>query len=847
MNGGYSFYDNIWVRSRPKIPSFCSLKVPDGVAIGEQCEIAIRSLTCIPGHCKGGSVCELAGLEMVCKHCGHAATDADERCRLRSLEFEGRGLVNINKALGRLEWELSFRISTISRDGVVLFSGDRNSDFVEISINDRVLQAEFSLGGKPKLVRMENERKNRVNDGEWHTVRVAYYDRHLTILLDECDAFTALHAHGSAPCAAQARIDLPAKCVDLSVPCYRFLDVYNGIFLGGRPTLSGKVEHGYTGCIANFTLNNELIDFSSLGDMDVRGTVNEGCKHRKDFCGEGACAAIAKCVNRWDGANCRCPHSSHHKGTCSAELASPHSRPLTLTDDESFVIYRPQEVSVPFTLSFEFRTSRSDTQVIVVEFEQRNTFYRVEVDDGLLRVWLGQSSVLVDAPELHTGHWARVEVEFREEEVKTTIDGIYVTTSKHSMFDMTLDQIYTGLAPSTGHPSRFEGCLRDLTLNGEPQAVSEKGKVSPVTLAYPFVHCRVSALLMDFVSPRITREDMIASAKMVSCLENCPPGKTPRCGDFAGFVGVNCERSAALQACPQGYWGKFPNCKKCVCPEGFETQCNKENGECNCPVLDPKTLKCVPVRDHCPSQIEYGIQWPTTAKGMTARQSCPTTQSGLATRACDAEGRWQDVNSFNCTRPEYGVMVSKYDVLNSVELLAMLHNATRGPDAIVGRNLDIARTALDRVLDAEMRLDHLEQNHLKDTWFTESLALTAGKIVAHEPPHSYLDLCSPLMRWISPTLCRNTTTSLTTDPMPFPECWSMWKTQLAHSMLYLLIRAALTAKLPLLSFSPTPINRSEWNSSLTRPLAGDILNVFSYMFVIPSSGVPDLPFGLFSP
>ncbi|KIH56925.1 hormone receptor domain protein, partial [Ancylostoma duodenale] len=370
-------------------------------------------------------------------------------------------------------------------------------------------------------------------------------------------------------------------------------------------------------------------------------------------------------------------------------LTSSHSRPLTLTDDESFVIYRPQDISVPFTLSFEFRTSRTDTQVIVVEFEQRNTFYRVEVDDGLLRVWLG----------------------------------------------------FAG-----------DTCLPVCSLPG-----------------------------------------ICASNGFCLTTNNT---RSYDCQCQNGFVGVNCERSAALQACPQGYWGKFPHCKKCICPEGFETQCNKENGECNCPkfqfplrgrciscecgygatslqcsidgqcqcsgqasgrrcdrckldrhVLDPKTLKCVPVRDHCPSQIEYGIQWPTTSKGMTARQSCPTTQSGLATRACDAEGRWQEVNPFNCTRPEYGVMVSKYDVLNSVELLAMLHNATRGPDAIVGRNLDIARTALDRVLDAEMRLDHLEQNHLKDTLFTESLALTAGKIAAHEPPHSYLDLVKKLAEY----------------------------------------------------------------------------------------------------
>ncbi|KAK5977141.1 Protocadherin wing polarity protein stan, partial [Trichostrongylus colubriformis] len=315
---------------------------------------------------------------MVCKHCGYSPTDVDERCRLRSLGFEGRGLVNINKVLSRLEWQLSFRVATIAHEGVLLFSGDRNSDFIEISIQDRLLRAEFSLGDQPKIVRMENERKNRLNDGEWHTVNIVYYDRRLTLSLDDCDAFVALHAHGATPCAAQARIDLPAKCVDLSVPCFRFLDVYNGIFLGGRPALSGKIEQGFSGCIANLTLNDDLMDFSSLADMDVRGLVSEGCPHRQDFCARGACSNSAKCVNRWNGANCRCPHSAHHNGSCSAEPSSPHRRPLSLTDEESFVIYRPHGISVPFTLSFEFRTSKTDMQIIVAEFEQRSTFVRLE-------------------------------------------------------------------------------------------------------------------------------------------------------------------------------------------------------------------------------------------------------------------------------------------------------------------------------------------------------------------------------------------------------------------------------------------------------------------------------------
>ncbi|VDL83850.1 unnamed protein product, partial [Nippostrongylus brasiliensis] len=285
---------------------------------GEKCDIPLNSLTCIPKYCKGGALCELQNRKMMCKHCGYGGTDVDERCRLRSLGFDGKGLVSLHHSLSRIEWQLSFRMATIAKEGVLLFSGDRSSDFIEISIQDRVLRAEFSLGNGSKVVRMENERRNRVNDGEWHTVHIIFYDRQLTLVLDECDAFVALHARGAAPCAAQAKIDLLAKCVDLSVPCFRFLDVYNGLFVGGRPALSGKVEEGFSGCIANLTLNEQLIEFSSLAEMDVRGSVVEGCANRKDFCADSPCSLEAKCVNRWNGANCRCPHSAHHTGTCSA-------------------------------------------------------------------------------------------------------------------------------------------------------------------------------------------------------------------------------------------------------------------------------------------------------------------------------------------------------------------------------------------------------------------------------------------------------------------------------------------------------------------------------------------------
>lgn len=39
-------------------------------------------------------------------------------------------------------------------------------------------RAEFSVGGETKgSIRMRDEKKNRMNDGEWHTVTVEYYER----------------------------------------------------------------------------------------------------------------------------------------------------------------------------------------------------------------------------------------------------------------------------------------------------------------------------------------------------------------------------------------------------------------------------------------------------------------------------------------------------------------------------------------------------------------------------------------------------------------------------------------------------------------------------------------------
>ncbi|PAV77156.1 hypothetical protein WR25_25563, partial [Diploscapter pachys] len=784
----------------------------------DRCETS-HALTCLPGYCSGSSNCALVekssdSSTMKCENCGYSREDSDERCRLRAVHFDGSGIINVNRDPSRIEWTIEFSIATISQNGVLMFSGNKKSDFVEVSLKNRIIEVEFSLGGKSKSIKMKNVRENHMNDGKWHNVKLEFYDKKLTASLDDCDTQASLFVANSH-CATQIRAELPAKCLDPTVPCFRFLDTNNGIFFGGRPSGVKHVEEGYEGCISNVTIDGEIIDLSTE-NVDRNTGVQDGCRPMQDYCrgGMSKCPRGRKCHSKWNGHICHCAHSTHDdKKECAAESLSPSSRPLSLMDEESFISLRlPPATSLPFHFSAEFRTSRDDIQLFVIEFEQRNVFYKLEISNGLLKSSLPSHSSFIDSPLVTLGHWFKIDVYFSSSQVVTTFDGIYKLEDFQiqpvDLPDVSVEMIYSGVAPSTGHPSRFEGCIRGIALNNEPLTVKEKSKVRTGCIV-------TNRCSLEGVCPRESRCHSIWDQhKCVchsgyisdSCVSACsvkgicgPDGTCIRSNNTRGYEcicanglrGANCERAAPEQICPLGYWGTFPDCRMCGCDaeRGYEQQCEQSTGECKCrkghfptpfgcvacecgygttsmecskegqceckgeamgrrcdrcrhsnEVLDPKSLKCFRVKDRCASEIDYGIQWPTTLKGSIARQSCPNGEIGLATRLCADTGKWVEVNSWNCTRHEYSIMVSKFDVLDSFELLDMLKNATKKDVYIRGKNQQIAAVALMKIIEKENVLKCHDKGHVKDSSFSPSLLECASKILQSESPSEYLRL-----------------------------------------------------------------------------------------------------------
>ncbi|KAH7724709.1 Cadherin domain containing protein [Aphelenchoides avenae] len=726
-----------------------------------------------------------------------------------------------------MEWHLTITFATITPTGVLLYSGEprkeNNRDFFELALRSGIPRATVSLGGNSVVhVQLPDWKENRVNDGEWHQLTLEYYGRKLRVFLDDCDPHLSIsmgQTLGYRKCAAEARVQLPSKCDDSSVPCHRFLDLRNALYIGGKPGSRAQsdlgVSDGFVGCIKDLHVDHHLIHFSNFDGLENVGSVETGCqRYRPDRClHSNPCDPSAKCLDKWQGHQCRCSHKVHSQRSCSEETSSS---PVSLSDEESYVQWRlPARSFYPFVLSFEFRTRERQTQVMALEFEVKSQLFlfAVENGNGMVRVDLEQ--YLLPYTPLADGHWHSVQVEFGTHSVTLTVDHLYKRhIPLNGVLPLSMPQgLYSGSAPSTSYPQRFVGCIRNVEMADFRLRPMEQSKTRPgcsVPNACAINPCPkqskcvrdwdrhtcqcypghvgdgcVDACSIDGVCESdglcIRRADLNASSPLSNGHYACACTK--------GFAGTNCQRTVPPPVCPPGWFGEFPTCQQCQCrnERGFQLQCHKQTGACICrpgtyrsgdkcascecgygssspscdPItgqctcsgeatgrrcdrcayqsrprlLDRKTLRCITIRDRCPSNAEGGVQWPTTIRGAYARQSCPGHQLGIATRKCISEGQWDNMDTYNCTLPELYDIQAKaenFDTSSSYELSRALLNATRDIFNMKGRSWDIAASLVEAIVRREMMRDPGTSEHTQSLEFTENVLTVADRLLDNE-------------------------------------------------------------------------------------------------------------------
>uniref|UniRef100_A0A914YDA7 Uncharacterized protein n=1 Tax=Panagrolaimus superbus TaxID=310955 RepID=A0A914YDA7_9BILA len=772
----------------------------------EKCEFAISVTSCTPFTCRNGAECHVLNNHPICRYCQWPKPDADDNCRLRSISFGGNGYVVIPKIPERYEWEASLDIATISSIGIILYAGDkRKGDFLELSLENGVPKVEMSLGGESKiLLKAADWPENRVNNGEWHTIKLKYHENRLRLAIDDCDdhlSITMSRKIGYKHCAVEATFELPLRCIDPAVPCHRSFDLQSTIILGSRPSshnINSKQNQGFTGCIRDFYLNKKFLDFSDFKSLERFGDVVAGCqRYRPDKCEyEKPCDGESKCLDKWLGHLCQCNHRNEMKApSCHLETASA----LSLFSEEAYASWRlPANIRYPLTLFFEFRTRERKTQVLALEFELKSQMFIFSVENGHGLVQIDAEQYFIPFPQLSDAQWHSVEVHFTTKKVEIAIDKYYQKEFKFVSENLLSipQQLYSGQAPSTSYPHVFLGCIRNVELNKIklkpletsqtrpscqiPNACTSETKICPKSSTcvrdWDRHNCVCNKGYSGDSCVDICSIEGICRNEGLCIRSNSTRGYDCLCPD--GFKGPNCERKNLPKVCPPGWFGIFPNCQKCICQtrRGFKHYCDRASGQCicqpgtyqykghckpcecgygsssalcdavtgQCPCsgessgrrcdrcrltlsfLDKKTLKCVKIKDRCTSEIEEGVQWPSTLRGVVARQSCPGNQMGIATRKCSNEGEWQTVYDYNCTLPQLydlnAKIVGKFDAF---DVGRQLLNFTSDFAFVKNRNIDLAINVFEKVVVTEAKnsltVSRQHSRHVRDSQFTKNI------------------------------------------------------------------------------------------------------------------------------
>eukprot|EP00118_Oscarella_pearsei_P005184 m.23504 g.23504 ORF g.23504 m.23504 type:complete len:5054 (+) comp28492_c0_seq1:2267-17428(+) len=176
------------------------------------------------------------------------------------MHFKGGGYVTIDEPLGRNSIEVSFRLRTEQKNGILVFAYSRSGvDFLAIQLSGGEIRLAFDNGGGMAQTTTDSSRAGlSVCDGNWHTVRITKRDLGGEVFVDGF--------------AVVASVNVPGPDTNLDSTSY--------IYVGGVDEMAatkaeelGVATNHFGGCIQNLTIGGNQV----TGVRDLQLVSLAGC------------------------------------------------------------------------------------------------------------------------------------------------------------------------------------------------------------------------------------------------------------------------------------------------------------------------------------------------------------------------------------------------------------------------------------------------------------------------------------------------------------------------------------------------------------------------------------------